>query len=827
MTQKSSYRFWTSVAIASLFASLNGQSTLAQIVPDATLPIDSIVAPNGDTFAIDGGTTAGTNLFHSFSAFSVPTSAEAFFNNSLGIENIITRVTGNRISNIDGLLRANGVANFFLLNPNGIVFGPNARLDIGGSFFGSTAESLQFADGLTFGTTAGELRQAPLLSIDVPVGLQFGSDPGPIRVLGDFEDPFEVPTRVDSISEGNALLATVIFNLLDRPRNLGVAPDRTLAFVGGDITVEGAQLLAPGGRIALGGVGPESVVGIAPTGDLTYDRVGAFRDIHLDRSATVNVSGDRGGRLQLRGRSIHLTDKSAAIAQNVGARENASGGIDIQADILALQGQVFLSSLTLGDGAAGDAEIRVGTLALSDRAFLATASLGAGGAGRIAIQAADAISITDTSAITADSFALGAGGSIEIETRRLTLSNTGAISSSTLGPGPASNIRIRASEAIVLNAGPRPVVENEGGALFGNGLFSVTRGPGNAGNIFITTDRLQTSGGTISSATQADGPGGTIEIQAGSFEITRAPGQTGAARVSAGGNRTASGPAGSVTLRAEDVFVGNGAQLVVANSGSGDAGTLNVVANTLTLEDNGRINASTVSGVGTGGNINVEAGTLVLRRRGQISTNSGSANGGNITIGAGVMVALANSDITANAEAGFGGRVEIEATGIFGLEFRERRTPESDITATSALGPAFRGVVEIVEPEIEPGDAFVALPTTSIDISSEFDRVPCKNIRDNQFVFAGRGGVPQSPLDEIWDVVYDRDTWIALAENIGTTLHRENRSDRPKIKPTPREIVEATNWHISNNGNIELFANDRIERQPWHREDGCNAVLQE
>ena len=176
---------------------------MAQVTTDGTT--STTVNIDEKNFEIKDGDRYGSNLFHSFQDFSVPNGGSAFFDNNPDIVNIFSRVTGGNISSIDGLIRANGSANLFLINPAGIIFGEGASLDVGGSFYGSTADSILFPDDVEFSAT--NTQAEPVLTINSPISLGFHDNPGDI----------------------------VNYSV----NGLGILSAKTLALVGGNVSFDG------------------------------------------------------------------------------------------------------------------------------------------------------------------------------------------------------------------------------------------------------------------------------------------------------------------------------------------------------------------------------------------------------------------------------------------------------------------------------------------------------------------------------------------------------------------------------------------------------------
>ena len=142
---------------------------------------------------IEGGANRGENLFHSFSELNVNDLQRVYFANPQGIQRIFSRVTGNNISNINGVLGVLGNANLFILNPNGIIFGPNASLDVNGSFVATTADRIVFGNQFSF-SASNPQNVPPLLTVNVPLGLQYGRNSGRTTNFANQGVGLQVPT---------------------------------------------------------------------------------------------------------------------------------------------------------------------------------------------------------------------------------------------------------------------------------------------------------------------------------------------------------------------------------------------------------------------------------------------------------------------------------------------------------------------------------------------------------------------------------------------------------------------------------------------------------
>lgn len=857
--QKSSLKFWL-LNGGILFYLLASEPIVAQVVPDATLPNNSVVPPNCTNCEITGGTTVGNNLFHSFQQFSIPTGGTAYFNNTSTIENIITRVTGKSISNIDGLIRANGTANLFLLNPNGIIFGSNASLNIGGSFLASTASSLKFADGTEF--SAINPQSQPLLTISVPIGLQFGDSAGRI------------------VNQSQASLGVNSFEL---PAGLHVQPGRTLALVGGDLVLERGNITAEAGRIELGSVAGNNLVSLTVNERgwvLGYEGIQNFQDISLSQTSFVDTSGDRGGDIQIQGRRVTLTEGSQVFSNSLTAgkagklRVSASESVELLGVGSFPDGGFFPTGLFArvekeATGEGGTLTIETRRLSIRDGGTVSTTTFGAGRGVDLVVKASESVEIEGTSPdggfpsslfagvdfIEPGEEATGRGGTLSIETGRLSVRGGAQVSTITFSSGRAGDLRVNALESVELTGtAPPELTGTAPNQLAPSGLLVNAEfgAKGDAGNLLLETGRLTVlDGAQISSFTRGGGQAGNLDISASdSIQLSGASPfaspTVGRSGIFASAEPGATRKAGELSITARQLTVENGAEISANNFGTGEQGTARFNVRQLIIRNGGEVRANSFSsgkagnlivnadefivldnsGIlradtkGGGGNIEVTSPSLIMRRNSSITTNAtGTASGGNIKLNTDVLVALENSDINANSEEFQGGKVRIDAQAIFGTEFRPapiRDTPESDITATGGT-PDLSGTVIINTPDVDPSSGLIELPENFVDASSLVDRRCSPSNRASRFVVTGSGGLPSSPIAVLGGDAIDVN-WVTLPEQ---------KSDRANITEDNFQvgdrIVEAQGWVKGPNGEVILTANPptATPHNSWQRPIDC------
>ncbi len=333
------------------------------------------------------------------------------------------------------------------------------------------------------------------------------------------------------------------------------------------------------------------------------------------------------------------------------------------------------------------------------------------------------------------------------------------------------------------------------------------RAKGAGGELSIDTGRLIVrNGARVTTSTSGEGPSGNLRVNATeSVEVTgRSP--DGFPSLLAARTQTAYN-GGTLRVQTGRLVVGDGAQITVSSTSSGKAGTLELKADSILLNNQASLQANTTGG---GGNISLTTPLLLLRRGSNITTNAQGNNiqGGNITIDTDNLVAIPQEDsnISANSQDSRGGNITINAQGIFGIQFRPLRTPLSDITA-SGKDFFLNGIVDINTLGVNPTQGLVALPTTLVDPSRQISQECSAQNRESRFTVTGRGGLPQSPTEIISpDMVQD---------DLGTQV-ASNPPIRESIKPSPsrepKQLVEAQGWVVDDKGVVTLYGRFQINR---------------
>ena len=623
--------------------SANAQS---RIEPDETLGSErsQVRGLNSTIDLIEGGATRGRNLFHSFREFDVETGRGAYFINLPGIENIFSRVTGSNRSEIDGVLgtRAfeNGAfvgstANLFFINPNGILFGPNSSLDVGGSFAATTADGIQFGENGFFSATNPE---APSQLLTIDPSAFFFNQLNPAAI----ENQFTFGLRV--------------------------ADNHSLLLLGGDVSVFGGQLAALGGRIELGGLAAAGTIGLDITDNvlsLTFPDGVARSNVFLSNDALVSVRGFGGGDIAVNANQFSAINGGRLVAGTEGAGNGGNITVNAtQVDLIGINSTSGFSSglynRKFGSEAlsnAGDITVNATTLNLASDAIVQTRTFGQGNAGDITINVDGSVTFDYSSVLNnVGSDAIGNAGNTTINAGSVSISNGTLISSSTFGRGNAGNVTINARDTVSIDRtssdGFRPSI-----------LSNVEQeAVGQGGNIEISAGSLLlTNGAQLVANTLGQGNAGNVMINA-TDRVTFRERSTDGRFPSAAFSRvseTGNGEGGNIEITTPILEVLDGAGLVASTLGRGRAGNVIINATDRVLLDGtssvGRVSSAIFStveegAVGQGGNIQVTAGILEVLNRSQLTTStSGNGNAGNISITARERITLANGG-TLNAE---------------------------------------------------------------------------------------------------------------------------------------------------------------------------------
>ena len=645
---------------------------------------------------------------------------------------------------------------------------------LGGSTLLATSFGTQAGRGVRISATEESLISGVLFdqntgmptfpsSILSEVGFDQESQGGPINIRSPFIE----------ISEG-AQLSTSTFGFGD----------------GGDISLIADEIVVTGGTDTFGPSG----IYLDVIDELTEGNGGNLRirtqDLLISRGGLISASTfgpGNSGVMNIQAERVEVVGgapflgASAILSQ--GENFGSIGGINITSDRLNVLDGAQISSTTFGFGGGGNIRIDSNLITLDG-------SSPANNAGGILSLVAVPEFLAPGEINQMTNVRLQQGGGIDIIAENISIDNGAEINSATDFIGNSGDINIQ-SNVLSLDASNQ----------LATGIFSTSRpnARGAGGNVNLAVDQLSVKNGAqIAVSTRSSFPSGSLTIQANQVRLDSLNSN---ARSGLFANAlTGTGEGGDIFLETNLLRLVDGATINVGNfsslgasssPGQGAAGSVDILAQQIFLDNQASITASTA--VGDRGDLTLDSDLLFLNQQSKIQTNTTSSIGGNININTLKLFGLNNSDITANASQGRGGQVIITAEQIFGSQPRSTLSPLSDITASSDLGLDFSGTIEVnlVNPASNLSEVInqeEVIDPSQLLARSCFQTSPGQQ---SKFLVKGAGGVTSQP--------YSSTTTFFDTLNVD-----EAQRDSPSQAPPAKAVQEATQFLTLPNNSLAL-----------------------
>ncbi len=663
-------RGWHHCLFAGLI--LTSFSARAEVV----LPGGGTVQAVGGKFSLPhtlgGSSQVGANLFHSFEKLNLAAGETAAFTGPSGIANVLARVTGEK-SIINGKIQSDiPGANFYLINPRGVMFGQSAEIDVKGAFTVTTADYVKLEDGGRFDVTnpaMDQLTSAPVSAFG------FLSAPQAIHIQGSTTTGTSGTPGNPAVKGGfSAIGGKIILGGVDEANGQAVS----IVTKAGDVVIASAASkgeLKPDGSAMRGRqpvkMGDVTMYGLDDGNRATIDASGSKGGAVTIRAGRLTAKNatvksltkgtERGGAMNLRLKNS-LVLKGNASFQTTTNNATTAGRVHASARNIVINSNSDLGSFVDGStptSHAGDVVIRAGRLVITDRSSIrsdvqldAAGVNGLGHGGHVDARAdtieiigskTGAESFTGISSRALSSEADSSRG-VTVNAQAIRITQGGSISADSGGKGPGGSVNVTANSIFISANGAETETSIRADSL---GIAGGGGSPGRGGNVNVNAGLLRIeNGGLISTKTTGAGAGGNTTVRADVIEIDRrsSPTNTGIAADSTG---IGTGPGGDVFVTADQIHIRGGGQVSASTEGDKPGGDVTVHARSITLAGvypgaagkapaySRIVSESLQEGPGgRGGNVSVFADTIRGFDDGRISaaTNGGGASGNVLVI---------------------------------------------------------------------------------------------------------------------------------------------------------------------------------------------------